>query len=729
MKLFLHTFLLLSSLYLQAQTEIITDTIKDQMLDEVTIRSYRQHLKVLGLPDVHKTFLVAGKKNEVIQVSDLPLNLAEKTGRQLFAKIPGAFIYDMDGSGNQVNVSTRGLDPHRGWEFNVRQNGIITNSDMYGYPASHYNVPMEAIDRVELVRGTASLQYGAQFGGMINYVTKKAPKDKNFSFESINTTGSFGLMASYNAIGGTIGKFSYYAFHHVRNSDGYRDQSRSVSDAQQLSLNYAFSDKLNLTFDLSRSYYRFQLPGPLTDSMFRADPRQNTRSRSFYSPEILIPSISLDWKISENTQLNWVVSGIFGTRSSILFEGLANRPDTIQASTLRYLPRVIDIDKFNSKTSELRLLHRYRTGPFKHYLVTGFRWFDNDMSRRQQAPGSTGTDYDLKPTGPFRRDLMYRSNTLAFFAENTIFLTSAFSISPGLRYEFGQSKLTGQIVYLEDQNVPNKIRHNLPAFGISGQYVLSQGIKLYGGISQAHRPVILKDIIPASVLERADQDLKNATGYVSELGLNARVADWLRADLSTFLIRYNDRLGNLFIRENDSVAYTFKTNIGDSRTRGIELYLEITPLYNSKSLFSLYSSTSLMKGEYLNANVRVSSSENRNIDRNELESVPRWISRNGAQFAYKNLNCTLQYSYVSETYADALNTKVPSPDGSIGLVPAYGIWDLYGSLRFGTRYMIRAGVNNLSDESYFTKRPLFYPGPGIWPSDGRSFYLSFGAKF
>ena len=57
----------------------------------------------------------------------------------------------MDGAGNQVNISTRGLDPHRGWEFNNRKDGIIINSDMYGYPASHYSMPLESIERIELV--------------------------------------------------------------------------------------------------------------------------------------------------------------------------------------------------------------------------------------------------------------------------------------------------------------------------------------------------------------------------------------------------------------------------------------------------------------------------------------------------------------------------------------------------------------------------------------------------
>jgi Fe(3+) dicitrate transport protein len=37
---------------------------------------------------------------------------------------------------------------------------------------------------------------------------------------------------------------------------------------------------------------------------------------------------------------------------------------------------------------------------------------------------------------------------------------------------------------------------------------------------------------------------------------------------------------------------------------------------------------------------------------------------------------------------------------------------------------VRAAVNNLFDLQYFTKRPQFYPGPGIWPSDGRALQLT-----
>jgi Fe(3+) dicitrate transport protein len=90
---------------------------------------------------------------------------------------------------------------------------------------------------------------------------------------------------------------------------------------------------------------------------------------------------------------------------------------------------------------------------------------------------------------------------------------------------------------------------------------------------------------------------------------------------------------------------------------------------------------------------------------------------------------TILYSYTAESFADPLNTVEPPSTGAVGLVPAYGLLDISATIRIGDQVTIRASGNNLTNKSYFTKRPAFYPGPGIWPSDGRSFNVSFGYKF
>jgi len=80
-------------------------------------------------------------------------------------------------------------------------------------------------------------------------------------------------------------------------------------------------------------------------------------------------------------------------------------------------------------------------------------------------------------------------------------------------------------------------------------------------------------------------------------------------------------------------------------------------------------------------------------------------------------------------YTDAQNSESAfggdSRSGIIGAIPAYSIVDFNVTQRFG-QFEVSAGINNLLDEAYFTRRATGYPGPGIIPSDGRSFYVSVG---
>jgi Fe(3+) dicitrate transport protein len=703
------------------------DTSKAKELKEVIINAW-QRRDISRLPEEQNGFLNSGKKNEVVTVAGINANIAIKTGRQLFAKIPGVFVYDMDGSGNQLNISTRGLDPHRSWEFNIRQNSIIINSDMYGYPASHYSPPMESFEKIELIRGTGSLQYGAQFGGMINYVTKKADTAKIFTLESINTSGSFNLLSSYNAISGTYKKFSYLAYYYRRLSDGYRRNSQSDANAEFVQLNYRFSPDVSLKAELGRSKYLYHIPGPLNDSMFHADPTISTRSRNYFSPDIYIPSITLNWKLSQQTKINLTTSGVFGNRSSVQLDAFANVPDNINPVTGSYKNRQVDIDNFNSRTLEFRLLHQYNIGSLQSKLAAGFVYMNNNLQRRQLGKGTTGTDYDLTLVDPaFGRDIHFKTNNIALFAENVFQVNSRWTISPGIRFENGNSEMNGAITYYTVNPLPTNINHNFALSGISTQYLLDKENSLYGGISQAYRPVIFKDIIPASTYEQIDKNLKDAFGYNAESGIRGKLFKHLQYDISYFRILYKNRLGTLVLQDNSGQSYTYKTNIGNSRTNGLEIFIQYKfPVANN--LFAgLFTSTSFMDATYTTGQVSTGTT-NKSIAGNKVEAVPEWISRNGLDILYKGISCALLYSYTSSTFSDALNTVIPPASGAKGFTPSYAIWDFNASLRTSMHFTIRAGINNITDKQYFTKRPAFYPGPGIWPSDGRNVYVTVGIK-
>lgn len=712
--LFITTICLYSSTLLAQSPE---DSIQ---LREVSIRT--QRLTIERLPPVQGTYIWAGKKSEVISMDNTDANIAEKTARQIFSKIPGVFVYDMDGSGNQVNISTRGLDPHRGWEFNVRTDGIITNSDMYGYPASHLSIPMEAIGRIELVRGTGALQYGAQFGGMLNYVLRQPDTTRQIGLESINSVGSYGLLSTYNAVGGRIGRLDYQAYYSKRVSTGYRDNAESDFDGQGLMLRYHVNDRLSLRAEFLRSQYIYRLPGALTDAQFEANPRQSTRSRNFYSPEIYVPSFTLDWRIGNRTSLRWTASAVLGYRNSVMWDRPANVKDTINAASLAYNARQVDIDNFNSYTTELRILRHYDLLGNTSTLAVGVQYMHNDLNRRQLGTGTTGSDYDLSvDANGFRRDLWLRSRNVAFFLENKFQLTRSLSLSPGFRYESGHSKLSGKTTYYDPQELLNTIEHNFPLLGVNMEYQISENQTFYAGWSQAYRPVILKDIIPANIYEQVDKDLEDAFGYNLELGWRGSTRNF-KWDISAFALQYNNRLGNLAeYDENRDTFVLYRTNIGDARTLGLELFAEYGFYLTDEVRVNIFSSTSWFNAEYLGDSLRASSRENRGIKGNRVESVPEWISRNGLNARYKELSVSLLYSYTAESYADPFNTKEPSANGAVGLVPAYGLLDLNATWRISPQLTLRLSASNLLDEQYFTKRPTFYPGPGIWPSDGRSF--------
>jgi Fe(3+) dicitrate transport protein len=88
----------------------------------------------------------------------------------------------------------------------------------------------------------------------------------------------------------------------------------------------------------------------------------------------------------------------------------------------------------------------------------------------------------------------------------------------------------------------------------------------------------------------------------------------------------------------------------------------------------------------------------------------------------------MQWSYVDEVFSDAVNTVNPSANGLNGLIPSYLVGDFSVNYKFQDRYNIRAGLNNISDASYFTRRAGGYPGPGLMPADGRNFFVSLGLK-
>ncbi|MFM8911882.1 MAG: TonB-dependent receptor domain-containing protein, partial [Flammeovirgaceae bacterium] len=110
----------------------------------------------------------------------------------------------------------------------------------------------------------------------------------------------------------------------------------------------------------------------------------------------------------------------------------------------------------------------------------------------------------------------------------------------------------------------------------------------------------------------------------------------------------------------------------------------------------------------------------------QVEYAPQNVLRTGITYAYKNFWITGQGSYTDQVFADANNTVTPSTNGQNGLVPAYTVYDLTTGYNHQSGIRVRLGINNITNEIYFTRRSGGYPGPGLLPADGRTAFVSIG---
>ncbi len=690
-------------------------------LKEAEIKDISGIKTIERMPDVKDNIIYAGKKTEVVRLSTATANLAQNNSRQIFAKVPGIHVWESDGSGVQMGIASRGLSPNRMWEFNTRQNGYDIAADPFGYPEAYYTPSVESLDRIEIIRGAASLQYGPQFGGVVNYIKKRSISGKKFGVESMQTTGSYGLFSTFNAIGGNVGKFTYYANVNYRRSDGWRKNNGYDTWNGFVNIGYQLTSKIHLSAEYTRMDQLVQQPGGLTDSMFAINAQQSIRNRNWFKLIWNIAAINVDYQITSNHKLNIKAFGLTGKRNSIGFMSDINIPDATNLSG-DFALRTIDKDAYKNYGVEIRHLYSYQLGRQKNALALGGRYYIGNTDRIQSKFGNRGATYDLRAEQDvLGRDLQFDAQNVAFFAENLFNITNRLSITPGARIEMLDNKARG---ILDAKDVNRTSSRSFALLGLGMQYKVTATTNIYGNITQCYRPVLFSDISVATT-DSINPDLKDAKGYNVDLGYRGSFGKWVNFDVSAYYLYYGNRVGSYTVNGKN-----YRTNIGSSESRGIEAYTELVPTALLPKLkwgtIQAFASVAFIQAKYLTWN---DPDATKNQKGKRVENAPQYIHRFGLTYRYKWLTTTFQYSTVGEAYADALNTEQANGKSTIGIIPAYQVADWSVSMQVFKRYQINGGINNVFNKHYFTRRAGGYPGPGLLPAEGRMWYVGVGVKF
>lgn len=721
-----------------------------ESLSEVILTNRREQVFALRqLRKVEGTAIYAGKKSEVVLLDKVAGNLAANNARQIYSQVVGLNIYDNGDAGIQLNIGGRGLDPNRTQNFNTRQNGYDISADVLGYPESYYTPPPEALREIQVVRGAASLQYGTQFGGLINFRFKEPVPDKEIELISRQSLGSYNMFTSFNSLSGTLGKFSYYTYYNYKSGEGFRPNSNYDSHNAFAYVGYKFNDNTSISFEYTFLDYLAQQPGGLTDAQFYENPDFSNRERNWFDVNWNLFALKFKHKISGKTDFSLNIFGLDATRSAVGFrENRVSQADDPSA------PRELLVDNFSNWGAEARILTRYDFLGEESVLLLGSKYYDANNDQRQ-GPGSAtaGPDFDFAsmefPNYSRQSEFRFPNKNLAFFGENIFNLTNNFSITPGFRFEYINTEAEGEYKFilqdlagnvLVNRTIPDnrKFDRSFVLLGIGSSYNLNPSNELYANFSQNYRSVTFNDIRVVNPVFQVDPNINDEEGFTSDLGIRGRLKNFLSYDASIFALKYNDRIGEVLkpeIRENaqgeleeTGRIVRFRGNIGDAFIYGLESFAD----WNVRNTFfesarnyklNVFVNAAFTRSEY-------TSSEEINVEGNQVEFIPEVNLKTGLNFGYKNFLAGLQYTYLSNQFTDATNAPQDVNDNQRGIegeIPAYGIVDLSTSYSLG-RFRLETGINNLLDNSYFTRRATGYPGPGIIPAQPITWYATLQIK-
>ncbi len=727
-------------LVVSADTEVVVvlQPMGEELSEVVLTQERAKVFAVRKLRKVEGTSIFAGKKTEVVAVDLVTGNLAANNARQVYSQVVGLNIYDNGDAGLQLNIGGRGLDPNRTANFNTRQNGYDISADVLGYPESYYTPPAEALEEIQLVRGAASLQYGTQFGGLVNFKFKKPNNTKKIALVSRQTLGSNNLFTSFNSLSGTVGKFSYYTYFNYKEGDGFRPNSQFNARNYFGHFAYQISNRTKLSFEATVLDYLAQQPGGLTDQQFAEDPTFSNRERNWFDVDWKLASLRLEHQFSNRTDFGLNLFTLDASRKALGFR--QNRVDIVDDGTSE---RELLVDNFQNWGAEARLLSRYQLGEKESVFLIGSKYYQASNEQRQGAgPATSGPDFEFVdeefPAFPRRSDYDFPNLNLAIFGENIFTITDRLTITPGFRFEYIKTSADGNFTevftdlagnVLETRVNPENrnLSRSFVLLGVGASYDWTESMELYANFSQNYRSVTFNDLRVINPSQIISDDLEDEEGFTADLGLRGQFQNYFTYDASAFLLYYDNRISrNIVTTDDQGRVVNLTDNAGTAAIYGIELSgnwsLKETFFAKSEELkLNLFSNLALTDSEYLSSDIN-------NVEGNKVEHIPQANLRAGLNFGFKNFFASAQYTLLSKQFNDPQNsppfTDSTAPGaGIIGELPAYDLFDLSLSYAY-KHFRLEAGVNNLFNESYFTRRASGYPGPGIIPADPKTFYTT-----
>ena len=607
-------------------------------------------------------------------------------------------------AGAAQEIQIRGM---RGNGTQVLVNGVNVNSPSLGL-ADVGKIPLNSIERIEVIKGSGSLLYGSgAMGGVVNIITKRPDRDKM----DLKVGAGYGSQDTYRlwAEQGMFAtdNFGYYLTANRTETDGFRVNS----DLRQndVSLKLVLDKGDNIDVSLYGDYL------DRTNGVPGVKPPRGTAAyyrdgKKFYDDEA---ATRLDYSEDKDGHLvleakgkprQWVGYNVKGyythmeNHNNYRFAANGLGIENWVTNEVKGVDGHVDLYPFAGAT--LLLGGEYRD----------FNWENNGYNL--DNTGAKTTKLDNQKAHLFTR---------GFFSEAQYRPSECWKLFAGMRHE--------------DHSVFGS--ENLPFFGLIVNPLPDTALKInHGKHFLAPTPNALFWSEPYM---KGNPDLKPETGWHTDVTLEQ---SWLTAKVFTSLSYFHWDVDNKIEWEPDTNGVTSPINLAGYKAQGIEGEIKIGPFYDL---------TLSLSYTYLDAE-----EENRAYTRKEYGWPPfvlpdfqyTIVNRRAAytpdgQFkgdlTYRSdfgLTATATIRYVSDRIIYRTEyTAYPDSHTVTYTLDSYWTADFMFAQRFRNHYVFSLAVSNLADVDYDTYMQSFTDQTTLtnsfcrYPGAGRSVFAGLAYEF
>ena len=652
---------------------------------------------VLGAASDQEVRTYAGSRS-VVDASDLKKASVRGLDDAL-QRVPGIKIFDETGTGALPQISVRGLYESRSGRIQALSDGIPLALAPYGQTGlSLFPMTMATVDRIDIVRGGAAVQYGPNnVGGVINFISKPIPREWETTLQEKTTFNAGGrqLWDTYLGTGGYLTD-NFGLQLDINTLSGEYGREHSDTDVQNYRLRgqWNIDDDRDLSFGIQHYKADMDLAGALSVKDYKDDPRQSTRPLDRFEGDTNrvwgtytqrlgamgpFDSVEFSWtNFAHNSYRNFVV-------------GLPFTPDGT-AVTKQDGPR-----DFKVWGTEPRISATVDGDNVGQTWLLGARYVSEDIDYKVNRQSlATGV------TAPFR-DWKFDDNARAFYISNAIsLLDHRLTITPGVRYENARMNYSDGITGFEREN---KSEEWLP--GLTVGYQANDAWYVYANAQKSLRPPQVTQIVKEGAV-----GAELAWNY--ETGVRYTPWDGMRVDFNLYRIDFDDQ-----------ISYNATTdrfdNLGSTRHQGFETDIFWTPqAMRDLDLHAGYA--------YLDAKQR-----NGTFKDNEVPYSSRNQFMVDARYRFaEHWTYNLDGLYISKAYTDAANTREENASASVGELPAYWVWNTAIEREFPLAdksvLTASAGISNLFNREYYFRGIDTSPW-GRQPAPERSLTLGVNYRF